>query len=218
MPGRRDILDDYNLAAQKRIRRNEAIEEYNEEREANGDEPIKIRSLTPTEYMLSRNKGRHTVVYRGVEYKSYYSNADSARRAFTKLRRGEEGSTGERIYERGQQYVYQDKASGGFRTGRPKGLYQIGLWMILVTYIYTDEDGVQQGPVTKSFIVQDKYDRFDSMFSSGKMGMELDDAITDKMAEWSANKSDASEDYVVLDVEYQRIQTTTKTRSHIVAM
>lgn len=218
MPGRRDIVADYSAEAQQRIAANESIEEYNENhRRVPGYKPIKTMPLTPTEYMLKHSAGNNKVVYRGVEYESSYSNADSARRAFTKLRRGEKGTTGERIYARGQEFVYRNKKQGVY-TAPPRGQYTMGMWLIRVTYIYTDEDGNQIGPVTKSFVAEDRSGKFDSMFSTGEMGGILDEAISEKMAEWTHNGSDASEDYVILLVDPVRIQTTTKYRNYRVPM
>jgi hypothetical protein len=215
MPGRRDIIRGYNYAVQTSIRRQEGLERLNEIREERGEKPVPIRPYTPTQYMLEHAKGPHKVVYRGETYYSSYRNADSARRAYAKLSAGE--TSGEKIYAKSEGYTYRTK-EGGYELGKPKGMYEGGLWLAKVTYMYNDEDGDLQGPVTRSFVVIDKYDRFEAAYQTPMLESELDGAIENKMAEWAANKSDASDDYEVLYVTFEKIQRRNVTLSHTVRL
>lgn len=194
--GRKEIVEDYYM-------------------EVRVDAAAGRQPMSRTAFMLARNPGPNTVVYKGRTYNSFYKNADSARRAFSKLESGE--IEGTRIYERSKEYEYFDKKKGVY-TGPPRGGGEIGLWKMNVVYIYV-KDGEEKGPITRSFIVRDPEDRFRSQYDKGRLLVELEDEITMHVEDWtSEDGSDPADDWTILYVEPIKIQRTTKMSQYVVEL
>lgn len=171
------------------------------------------RKLTPAEFMLASSPGIHKVEYKGATYYSKYSNSKSASRAYRKVKTGE--TSGENMVKQGQLYTY--RAPGverGFIVGKPRGMYQMGLWKIIIHMNWTDQDGKVHEDEERSFVVQT--DKYDSYFDAQQVIEESNAAIEDHVAAWE-------DDYGVGDVEIVyveaiRIQTTSKTNAYIVTL
>lgn len=191
MPGRREIVGEYNAAVQYSVDRD-------------GEPP------TPTQFMLESSPGENKVNYKGRTYYTSYKNADSARRAFTKLRTGE--TSGEKIYKRSENFTYLGKSGEGFHVGPPRGGYEKGLWKVVVHMEYEDEDGATR-QVARSFIVRDTENRFTSQFSKRQLEYELGDEIENHMEFWAESGS-TPRDMDIVYTEIFRIQTTSKTMNY----
>lgn len=171
------------------------------------------RRLTPAEFMLSSSPGVHKVEYRGATFYSKYSNADSASRAYRKVKSGE--TSGENMVKQGKLYTY--KAPGverGFIVGAPRGQYMMGLWKIVVHLNWTDQDGNGHYDEQRSFIVQT--DKYDSYFDAQQVIQESSDAIDEHVAAWEDDYGVG--DVEVVYVEALRIQTTSKAGAYIVTL
>lgn len=172
------------------------------------------QTLTPTEFMLASSPGPHRVTYRGRTYETSYANADSARRQFTKLQRGE--ISGETLFQRGTLFTRYTKATGP--VGKTlyvtpgKGGYEHGLWKVVVHMDWVDQDGREHIDEQRSFIVQSN--KYDNYYDAKSVEYESAEAIEDHIADWEEGYG--VEEVTVTYVEVIRIQTTTKSGSYIV--
>lgn len=172
------------------------------------------QTLTPTEFMLASSPGPHRVTYRGRTYETSYRNADSARRQFAKLQRGE--ISGENLFQRGTLFTRRTPVEGPrghvVEAVRGKGGYEHGLWKIVVHMDWVDQDGKEHVDEQRSFIVRS--DKYDNYYDAKSVEYESADAIEDHIADWEEGYG--IEEVTVTYVEVIRIQTTTKSGSYLV--
>lgn len=166
--------------------------------------------LTPTDYMLASNPGNNVVVYRGKTYHTAYTNADSARRQFSKLQAGQ--ITGERLYRRGALYTQKDPKAEGYIRAEPRGMREVGLWKIVVHMNWTDSSGAVHEDEQRSFIVRSS--KYDNYFDASSVELESGQAVLDHAEAW-ADEYEVS-NVEILYTETIRIQTTTKGGQYIV--
>ncbi len=168
--------------------------------------------ITPTEFMLAANPGSHRVVYKGRPFYTSYSSADSARRQFTKLQKGE--TSGERMIKRGEKFTRLGPEGTGFRLVEPKGGYEQGLWKVVVHMNWTDADGKEHVDEERSFVVRSS--SLNSYYDASRVEAEVGDAIEDHVASWEDDYGVGEVEIVY--VEVIRIQTTSKTSQYIVSI
>lgn len=205
MAKRNEILSRYSQAAQLADARNQR--------------------LTPAEYMLASSPGENEVRYRGKVYYSKYRNADSASRAFRKIRSGE--TSGERIFAEAETKYPKPAARGekgkdlGFRLEKGRGGRQVGLWKVTVFMAWTDANGDEQGREyeevenrygdteervvydyntleARSFIVETM--NYTSSLDAKTVEYEVADAIDDHVAAWEDSYGVSSVEVVYVEV------------------
>ena len=171
--------------------------------------------LTPAEFMLASNPGTHKVNYRGHVYYSNYSNADSASRAFRKIRSGE--TSGERMFARAELYPYSAGygPDTGWRMDEPRGGVEEGLWKVVVHFEGTDANGNEFSDMQKSFIVQS--DRYNSYYDAKQVEYETGEEVDAHMEAWtSPDVGYGFRNASVTYIEVIHIQYTTRTASQMV--
>lgn len=114
-----------------------------------------------------------------------YANEDSAARQFRKLKSGE--ISGERMYKRSHniRHYHRTKKVAGVQQYEPvyekrRGGFQYGLWKVVLTLEYTDQDG-QTVQEERSYIV-----------NSNELDSNYDIPLIDEMTR------DADEDYLLI--------------------
>lgn len=169
-------------------------------------------SLTPAEFMMLSQPGRHKIKYRGRVYDTAYSSSDSARRQFDKLEKGE--MSGAVLYKRGANFTRRYREMDNVYTyqQRGRGMYEHGKWKVVVHMNWTDNDGREHYDEMRSFIVQSE--KYDNYFDAKNVELATADAVEDHVAAWEEDYGVGEVD--ILYVEVIRIQSTTKTKDYIV--
>lgn len=169
--------------------REEIIKRYRSAKKANP-------KLTTGQFMMMSNPDR-------------YANEESAARQYRKLESGE--ITGERLFNQSHNvgHYYKTKKTAGVQEYQRKfekrrGQYQFGLWKVVLTIEYTDQDG-QRVQEDRSYIAQS--DTLDSNYDIPLIDELTSAGDTDYLSYW-ADTLYHWEDAEIVGKEVIRIERT----------